>query len=59
MTPADQSICRAFGEGSAANRAREPRASNPYRPSDELYDAWNAGWDDEEGPAFVLSEVLA
>ena len=50
-----QDICREFGNGAAANRNEQPRAANPHMPSDALYDAWNAGWDEEEGPAFVLT----
>lgn len=48
-------ITREFGNGAAANRAGEPRSANPYRPSSELYDAWNAGWDEEEGPVFGVA----
>jgi hypothetical protein len=50
-----QAICREFGNGAAANRNGEPRASNPHRPSDPLYDAWASGWDEEEGPAFKVA----
>jgi hypothetical protein len=48
-------ICREFGEGGAANRRDVPRPLNPHRPSDIAWDAWNAGWDDEEGSAFCMA----
>lgn len=50
-----QAVCREFGNGQAANREGQPRANNPHRPSDELYAAWDAGWGEEEGPAFQVA----
>jgi hypothetical protein len=51
----DDNIRAAFDQGVAANRSDKPIAANPHRPSESLrYDAWNAGWYDEEGPKYVV-----
>lgn len=46
-------ILKAFDQGRSAARQDKPRAGNPYAPGTqaEQYQAWNAGYDEEE-PAY-------
>jgi hypothetical protein len=46
----EPAILKAFEEGGKAARMDKPRSSNRYMPGSEpeLYQAWNAGYDEEE-----------
>lgn len=49
-------ILKAFDQGSKAARQDKPRSSNQYMPGSEpeLYQAWNAGYDEEE-PVYTVA----
>ena len=49
---------RIFAQGRQANRDGKSIAANPYAPITGAlsYDAWMAGWAEEEGPAYVVAQ---
>lgn len=49
-------FCSAFGQGEACARRGGYRSENPYAYEGELWQAWLAGFEHEEGPAFVVPE---
>jgi ribosome modulation factor len=52
----DRAILEAFARGQQANRAGRPISTCPHRPSETIrWDAWIAGWWDEEGPKYVVA----
>jgi hypothetical protein len=49
----------AFGQGQSASRRDDYRADNPYMQEGKqgiLHDAWLAGYEFEEGPAYQLAK---
>jgi hypothetical protein len=52
-----QRLLQDFYDGEKASRQGEPIAANPHMPhtQPERFDAWVAGWLEEEGPSFVVS----
>lgn len=55
-SPSTGLLLQRFAEGRAASRNHQPRPTNPHRPSDAAWDAWNAGWDEQEGPVYRVAK---
>lgn len=49
----------ANGEGGAAYRANEGESDNPYGGEDELWEAWNAGYDSTKWTAKIRADFTA
>jgi hypothetical protein len=55
LIPLEQSLLSAFGQGRSASDRGDYLSDNPHAYGGDLWWAWWTGWQEQEGPAYIVT----